>query len=623
MSTEKEEKNEPTTPGVKKRKKEERVKAEEKKQADGVARAPEAPTTAPNAPQKAAEAKDKKKTGGRRVVDPKAAEAAAKKKKAAEKKAKEEALRKSKKQTTQKPGQKAAKKAKKAPRRDDGSTPGMTFGDSDATMDDFAAMLDAGGGVAMPEKRHFDVGDDVEGTVVSIGERYIVVDIGQPDEAMAERSQYENKEGELELEVGDTKTFFVVGFDDAVMLGREIGSGGNALEAIETAHASGMPISGKVTGTNKGGFEVNVGGVDAFCPISQIELGYTEDPQIHVGNTYQFEVSEVREGGRTVVLSRLSLLESQREAARKETLERLEVGTEIDGVVTRVADFGAFVDVGGVEGLVHVSELSHTYFEKPTDVVSQGDNLTVKVLKIEEQDNGQLRIGLSAKEAQPDPWEQVNEKFAVGETVVGTVVRLATFGAFVELFPGVEGLVHVSEMSRTKHVATPDQVVSTGETVQVEIQDIDLLRKRISLSMAATEDDPWKTIDERFAIGLEVTGTVANTEDFGAFIELSDGITALLPRSEMNLPSEVSPHRKYQPGQDVTARVLNIEPERRRMALTLREESEIDKSAAAERKKKAAAKPSGPRSYTDEGFSGGGLGTLGDLLKAREKDKKD
>ncbi len=590
--------DEKKTPGVKKRTKndrqEEQADSNGATEEDGVARAPEAPTTAPNAPKPKQDASSR----SRRVVDP----------------------------TAQSDDEDAADETDETDDANEGDDTeeapqptGMQFGDTDATMDDFAAMLDGDGGGGMPTRQRFEIGDAVDGEIVEIGKRYIFVDIGQPDEAMADRALFEDEERQLDMDVGDEHQFYVIGFEDGVQLGPELGSGDNSMEAVERAYQSGAPISGTVTATNKGGFEVRVAGVDAFCPISQIELGYTEEPEVHVGNSYQFQVSEIDDDGRTVVLSRTELLEEERARRREKTLENLEVGQQVDGVVTRVADFGAFVDIGGIEGLVHVSEMSHVYFDNPSEVVSTGDNVTVEILDIEEIDDesNPLRISLSMKEAEDDPWLAVNEQFAVGETVMGNIVRLAPFGAFVELVPGVEGLVHVSEMSRTKHVATPRDVVDVGDTVQVEIQDIDLMNKRISLSMAATEDDPWNDITDRYAPGMNVKGTVANIEDFGVFVDLEDGVTALLPRSEMNLPSEVTPHRKFDRGESIEARVLNIEPERQRMALSLKSAEDIGAGGQPPPEK---SKSSGPSSYQDSESSGGSLGTLGDLLKAKKDD---
>lgn len=618
MSAKKNEMNEAKNPGVKKRPRqqseldgttEESLNPEEE-----VVRAPQAPTTAPNAPRSDAPAS---RGPGRRVVDPKeAAEKAARAKKKRQEEAKKTSERPRRAPKSEKP-----KKSRPAPKAqpDTDSVAGVQFADMGATMDDFAAML-AGEESAQPVRQRFEIGDTVEGTVVSVGSRFIFIDLGGATEGIADRAQYLDDQGEVTLKAGDKTEFYVIGFDGGIQLGREISAGQSALDAIETAHAAGLPISGRVTGTNKGGFVVNINGVEAFCPISQIELGFTEDPEIHVGNTYTFEVIEVREGGRTIVVSRTALLERQRAEQRKKTLASLKVDEQVEGIVSRVTDFGAFVDLGGIEGLVHVSELSHIYFDKPSDVVKEGDKVTVQILSIEEDPKrpGDLRISLSMKAAEEDPWTTVNDQFAVGETITGKVVRIAPFGAFVEIAPGIEGLVHVSEMSWKKHVATPRDVVELDEEVQVQIQDIDLMRRRISLSMKAAEEDPWEQAAGRFAIAMEVTGTVAKTEDFGAFIDLGDGITALLPRSEMNLPKDVTPHRLFSVGQEVTARVLNIEPARRRMALTLKDASQID--TGAQPKAAAPQEPSGPRSYQDEEISNkGSFGTLGDLLRAKKE----
>ncbi|MFU8802736.1 MAG: S1 RNA-binding domain-containing protein [Bradymonadaceae bacterium] len=494
-----------------------------------------------------------------------------------------------------------------APKQDEG----FHFADTSATMDDFAAMFEAQE-ENVPERRNFDLGDIVEGEVISIGPRYVFVDLGGRNEGVAELDHYRNEEGEVELEVGQTAKFYVVSFKGGIQLGKEMTSAAGGIEAIQTAFESGLPVKGRVTGTNKGGFEVEVQNVPAFCPISQIDTAFTEDPMVHVDQTYLFRVTEVREGGRTIVLSRAALLREEQEAAQKETLEGLQVGDRLTGTVTRIADFGAFVDIGGIDGLVHVSELSHIFFDRPSDIVKEGDEVQVVVLKIEEQagDKG-LRIGLSMKAAEEDPWLTANEKFAIGQKVTGTIVRLASFGAFVEISPGLEGLVHVSEMSWERHVATPSSVVSVGEEVNVEIQDIDILRKRISLSMKGSENDPWRNIEERFVLGMEVTGKVENVEDFGAFIDLGKGITALLPRSEMGLERETTTQRKYSPGLEVTARILSVEPTRRRIALTLKAADEIPTTEGAAKKERPAT------SY-DDTDSKGSFGTLGDLFKDKK-----
>jgi small subunit ribosomal protein S1 len=500
--------------------------------------------------------------------------------------------------------QKGAAPAKSDPR----DSAGMRFADTSATMEDFAALFEAQAD-AVPARRSFDIGDRVEGEIISIGPRYLFVDLGGRVEGSADVDHYRDEEGQIELEVGQRATFYVLSLKGGIHLGKELARTEGGIEAIETAFESGIPVKGRVLSTNKGGYEVEIHNVRAFCPISQIDLAFTEDPAVHVGQTYAFRVTEVREGGRTVVVSRAAVLREEQEVARKELLANLREGDRLKGKVSRVTDYGAFVDIGGIDGLVHVSELSHVFFDRPTDVVREGDEVETIVLKIEDQGGSKpLRIGLSIKAAESDPWMAANEKFAVGQKVMGTVVRLMNFGAFVEIDRGLEGLVHVSEMSWDRHVATPSSVVSVGDEVQVEIQDIDILRKRISLSMKGSENDPWRTIEDRYVVGMEVRGTVEKIEDFGAFVTLGKGITALLPKSEMSLEREAVVQRRFSPGMEVTARVLSIEPTRRRMALTLKAAEDIPAEAGG-------AKESPATSYQDTGSKG--FGTLGDLLKKK------
>ncbi|MFW5967047.1 MAG: S1 RNA-binding domain-containing protein, partial [Persicimonas sp.] len=399
----------------------------------------------------------------------------------------------------------------------------------DVSTEDFEALLAGQALGGSPQTQDIAAGDRITGTVAAIGEKYIFVEFGSSKgEGVATREDFETEEGELEIEEGEEREFYVLGIDgDEIRLGEKLAGREGALEAIRNAHDTGVPVEGRVDATNKGGFEVVIGGIRAFCPVSQIELGYTEEPKIHVGNTYRFRVEKVDDRGRNVVVSRAALLEEERAAKREETLASLEEGEVVTGKVTRVAEFGAFVDVGGIEGLVHVSELAHGYFDEPSDVVQPGETVEVKILEIDQKDEDDVRISLSRKETEGDPWDKVNETLSVGEKVEGEVVRLAPFGAFVEVIPGVDGLVHVSEMSWTEHVKHPRDVVRPGESVMVEVQDIDQAKKRISLSMKDAEGDPWQTAPDKYARGDEVTGLVENIEDFGVFVRLDSGITAL------------------------------------------------------------------------------------------------
>lgn len=475
----------------------------------------------------------------------------------------------------------------------------------DGSLADFEALLAETG--SAPQRNRVEVGEKLEGTVTKVGERWIYVDLGAGREGVARTADFSGKEGEVTLSAGQTRSFFVLSTSDGtITLGDQLSTREAAMDAIEMALQSGAPLSGRVASKNKGGFEIDLGGARAFCPISQIELGFTENPDEHIGRAYQFRVTEVREGGRSIVVSRAELLREEQARAARKVLEDLREGAVIDGNVTKLMDFGAFVDIGGVEGLVHVTELGFTRVDHPRDVVREGERVRVKVLGITEGDKG-LRISLSMKETMADPWETALETIHVGSKIAGTVNRLEAFGAFVEVAPNVEGLVHVSEMSWEKHVKRPADIVSVGQEVMVEVLDVDLARRRISLSMKSSASDPWNSVTDRFAVGQEVSGTIENIEDFGAFVSLGDGVTALLPRGEMGLSGNATAHAKFTRGDKVSARVLSIEPARRRMSLTLKSAEEV-----------ADATNVGPRSYADRPASTG-LGTLGDLLKDKLK----
>ena len=474
------------------------------------------------------------------------------------------------------------------------------------TLEDFEALLAGAEATEIPRVR-FSIGDQVDATVVSVGEKYVYFELPGRAEALAHRAEYTNKDGAIEVEDGDALKVYIVDMRSGIQVGKKLSTAGFAADAIEAAYSSGVPVEGRVTGTNKGGYEVEIQGVRAFCPLSQIELNFTEDPDVHLNKSYLFRVTKFGEDGRNVVVSRSALLQEERQAAAAETLATLQPGMTIPGVITRIADFGAFVDIGGIEGLVHISQLGFSRVEHPSEAVKEGEQVNVKILSLEETKDG-LRIGLSMKETMENPWDSDVSNYVVGQKVTGTVVRVENFGAFVELSPGLEGLVHVSEMSWDKHIKHPSDVVNVGDAISVEIQSIDIVRQRISLSMKGAGKDPWSAIEDHFAIGLEVEGTIENVEDFGVFVALQHGVTALIPRSEMGLERDATPHRKFSKGNKVNARVLSIEKDRRRMALTMKsaDEMEADQDRA-----------NAPKSYSDN--EGSGFGTLGDLLKNKMK----
>ncbi|MGD2113523.1 MAG: S1 RNA-binding domain-containing protein [Acidobacteriota bacterium] len=347
-----------------------------------------------------------------------------------------------------------------------------------------------------------EAGTRVSGTILSIGEEAAFVDVGAKSDAMVAISELteETEDGEqtLTVAVGDTVEGMVTGKDDAsgcLILrvrpgGSGLGAGGTeiALEEISQAHEHAIPVEGMVTEAIKGGVQVEVSGVRAFCPISQLDLRFVEDPATYVGRRLTFLVKRFESSGRggrpNVVLSRRELLEEEERQRKEDALARLSAGAVVRGTVTSVTSYGAFVDLGGVEGLLHVSEMSHGRVEDPESLLSAGDVVEVKILSIEEGDKGK-RISLSTKALQKDPWEVVEERFPAGEVVGGRVTRLEPYGAFVEIAPGLDGLVHVSELDPGRRVAHPRDVVELGQDVQVRVLNVDPVQRRISLSMAS------------------------------------------------------------------------------------------------------------------------------------------
>ena len=364
-------------------------------------------------------------------------------------------------------------------------------------------------------------GERVSGKVLSIGEEAAFVDIGAKSDGMVSLAELRDEEGGLTVGVGDTLDAMVTGHDEAsgclllrVKPGSSsgLGAGGTelAIEEISQAHTHGIPVEGVVAEAIKGGVEVNVSGLRAFCPVSQLDLRYVEDPAAFVGRRLTFRVTRFEPTGRggrpNVVLSRRSLLEEEEARRREEALAKLAVGSVVRGTVTSMTSYGAFVDLGGVEGLLHVSEMAHDRIEDPHEVVTEGEELEVKVQSIEEKD-GQQRISLSRKALDADPWDDAERRFPVGATVPGRVTRVEAYGAFVRLAPGLEGLVHVSELATGRRIAHPREVVELGQDVEVKVLAVDPEKRRISLSLSAA------LAAARDAAEAEITDEYAEREE--------------------------------------------------------------------------------------------------------------
>jgi len=352
--------------------------------------------------------------------------------------------------------------------------------------EDFAALLEASERTQIRERR-VAAGDVVRGRVIAVGASTAFVAVGGKAEAAIDVGEFRDPAtGEVHLREGDEIEATVV--DDgsrsgSIVLKRVAGRGGHLPGELEQAYAHGIAIEGLVTGENKGGYDVQIGGVRAFCPGSQIDRRRVEGAQ-YVGQRLQFRITKLDAGGRNVVVSRRDVLEEEAAARAKEVWAGLREGAVVTGTVTSLRDFGAFVDLGGVDGLIHVSELGHARAGHPSEVLEVGQRVEVKVVKLEpEAAGGRGRVGLSLRALAPDPWTTVADRFPVGAVVQGVVRRLEQFGAFVELTPGVDGLVHVSRLALDRRVSHPRQVVAIGDRVDVTVVEVDAARRRIGLSM--------------------------------------------------------------------------------------------------------------------------------------------
>jgi small subunit ribosomal protein S1 len=413
------------------------------------------------------------------------------------------------------------------------------------------------------------VGDKVSGTVIQVGENSVFVDTGTKLDGVVDREELLDEEGNCTVAEGDTVELYVVGKDSGgIKLSRAI-SGVGGLAMLEEAKRGGLPVEGKVESTCKGGFNVTILQRRAFCPVSQIDARFVDNPEEYVGQTLEFIVTKLESHGRNIVVSRRVLLEREAAESAQTFVDETKVGDEVEGTVTRLAAFGAFVEImPGLEGLVHISQFGYSRVSHPEEAVSVGQKVRAKITRLEHDDKGRLKISLSMKELAQNPWDTLSATFAVGDIVSGKVVRLADFGAFVEIAPGVDGLVHISEMSYTKRVNKPSDMVKEGDSVSVKIKSIDMDKQRISLSMKDAEGDPWAEVAERYSAGMKVEGVVEKQEQFGIFIQLEPGITGLLPKSVLARSENPSAFEKLHAGDTVEVVVGEVKAKERKISLT-------------------------------------------------------
>jgi len=438
--------------------------------------------------------------------------------------------------------------------------------DDDNKEESFAAMLDAYSPGIDAEVR---IGDKIRGKIVSIGRDSVFVDTGTKIDGAVDKAELLDNDRQMTLNEGDIVELYVVALaEDEIRLSKAV-SGIGGLHMLREAYEKAVPVEGKIIETCKGGFRVEVLERRAFCPISQVDIKFVENPDDYVGKILNFIISTFEENGKNIVITRRALLAREQEKSRKAFYETLAVGNVMDGTVTRIMPYGAFVQLSaGVEGMAHVSEMSWSKTVKPETALNVADTVQVKVISIEEDKKpGLLKIGLSMKQLTEDPWNSAGENFHEGEKILGTVTRCANFGAFVEVAPGIEGLVHISEMSYKKRVLKPEDEVTAGETVSVLIKEVDLEKRRLSLSIRDAEGDPWVDVSEKYTTGQVLEGVLEKKEKFGYFINLEPGITGLLPKSNIRRLSQPVRLEKLKEGDLIPVIIEAINPGERKITL--------------------------------------------------------
>jgi len=412
-------------------------------------------------------------------------------------------------------------------------------------------------------------GEIVKSRVLRVTDTHVILDVGFKSEGAVPRDEFKDPAA---LAAGDEIEVFLEKLEDqdgAVVLSKKKADFMRVWEKIRHAYENDEAVQGALVKKIKGGVVVDLMGVDAFLPGSQIALRRVPNIDELLGQTYEFKIIKLNKRRRNIVVSRRVILEGERAEKREHLMKELSVNQVRKGVVKNITDFGAFIDLGGVDGLLHITDMSYGRVSHPSEMVQLGQDIEVKVLDI---DWDRERISLGLKQLQAYPWENVAERYPVGSRVQGKVVSITNYGAFVELEPGIEGLVHISEMSWTRNVRHPSKVVSIGETIEAVVLKVDPEEEKISLGMKQTEQDPWMMLPMKYPVGTRITGKVRNLTSFGAFVEIEPGIDGLVHISDMSWTRRVQhPSEVMKKGDTVEVVILNIDPDSKRISLGLKQ----------------------------------------------------
>src|SRR5436309_1521119 len=436
-----------------------------------------------------------------------------------------------------------------------------------ASSEDFGSILDQ----FDQEQAGFQEGEVVRGTVVGITERGVVIDFGYKSEGIVNQAEF-TENGQLTVKRSDEVEVLVKSMETSEgfpVLSRADAVRMKAWDELEKAYSTGATVKGRVTERIKGGLRVDIDGIAAFLPGSQVDIRPVRNLDSLRNQIIEAKVIKLNRKRSNVVLSRKAVIEEQNAGKKGQTLNQIEEEIIVEGQIKNLTDYGAFVDLGGIDGLLHVTDMSWGRLQNPAELFKVGDTVQVKVLKF---DRERERVSLGYKQLLPDPWESVAERYERGSRVKGKIASVTDYGAFVELEPGIEGLVHVSEMSWSKRMKHPSKMVNIGDEVEAEVLGVDPKARRISLGMKQIQSNPWDTLRDRYQIGTRVTGRVRNLTDFGAFVEVEEGVDGLVHVTDISWNKRIKhPGEMLKKGQEIDAVITNIDVENRRLSLSIKD----------------------------------------------------
>jgi small subunit ribosomal protein S1 len=436
---------------------------------------------------------------------------------------------------------------------------------ADPAEEDFEALFEA-------SMRAIAEGSVVKGTVLRVDPDHVLVDIGYKSEGLIATWEFGDENSVVRVMPGDEVEVMIEsaeGEDGTVLLSKEKADRLRVWDDLASAYEGSEMVEGTITGRVKGGLSVNLTGVKAFLPGSQVDLRPVRNLDRMIGESHKFKIIKFNKRRGNIVLSRRALLETERQEMREDTLKTLSENQVVEGIVKNITDYGAFIDLGGIDGLLHITDMSWGRISHPSELFQVGDSVRVRVLKFDPESE---RVSLGLKQTQPDPWTNVGARYPMGLRLRGTVVSLADYGAFIELEPGIEGLIHISEMSWTKRVKHPSKVVAIGDEVDVIVLDVDEENRKISLGMKQIEPNPWSLLEERYPPGTRISGVIRNITNFGVFVGVEDGIDGLVHVSDISWTQKVKdPKELFKKGDEIEAVVLKVDKDSEKFSLGLKQ----------------------------------------------------